>query len=168
MEFEALYGSFSGRLHGWALRRCAIAADAEDFVQDAFLAIYCSLPGVRGESALDAWVFGVARNVWRVQARARARAKRSAPRVPLDDVDPDALLDPRTPADELEEQRALERVECAGRSLLGERDWERLVEYSLDRTDLGALEAETGLSRVALKSRISRQRRELRDAASPA
>ena len=164
MEFEAVYGSFWGRLHGWALRRCTVPADAEDLVQDAFLAIYCSLPGFRGESPLDAWVFGVARNVWRVQARARARSKRSAPRVPLDEVDPDLLIDPRTPADEVEDGATLARVERTGRSVLGERDWERLVDYALERTDLGTLEMETGLSRDAIKSRISRQRRELREA----
>jgi RNA polymerase sigma-70 factor, ECF subfamily len=166
MEFESLYGSFSRRLHGWALRRCAIPADADDFVQDTFVAIFCSLPGFRGESAVDAWVFGVARNVWRAQAKARARAKRAAPRIPLDEVDPDLLLDPRTPADALEEGERLSLVERTGRELLGAHDWDRLVDYALERTDLGALEAETGLSRVALKSRISRHRCEVRGAVS--
>ena len=76
MEFEALYGRYARRLHGWAFRRTRAAADADDLIQDAFLAIHLSLPGFRGESDLDAWVFGVARNVWRVQTRAAGRLDR--------------------------------------------------------------------------------------------
>jgi len=164
MEFEALYGSYAQRLRGWALRRTAGPADAEDLTQDAFLAIYCSLPGLRGEAGLDAWVFGVARNVWRGQLRARARRKRAAPRISLDDVAPEELVDPRTPSDAVELGRALERLDAEARRQLGPETWECLVDYALERTDLDALEAATGFSREALKSRLSRARRRLQQA----
>ena len=164
MEFELLYERFARRLHGWALRRTSGTADAEDLIQDTFLAIHCSLSGYRGESELDAWVFGVARNVWRVQARARARLKRAATRIPLDEVPAWELVDERTPAHWLEVARAFAQVEAQGRAQLGAHDWGRLVDYSIEDTDLEALTRETGLTREALKSRISRARRRIYEA----
>ena len=164
MEFDLLYDRFARRLHGWALRRTAVRADAEDLIQDTFLAIHGSLSSFRGESDLDAWVFGVARNVWRVQARARARLKRAATRVSLDDVPDRELVDERTPVYWLELSRALSQVEAEGRAQLGADDWTLLVDYSTRDTDLDALIGESGLSRQALKSRISRARRRLYDA----
>jgi RNA polymerase sigma-70 factor (ECF subfamily) len=164
MDFETLYERFSRRLHGWAQRRTTGRAEAEDLTQDTFLAIHCSLAGYRGEADLDAWVFGVARNVWRVQARARARHKRAAPRVALEDAPPSALRDERTPADRLFATRALAQVRRAAQAELDPAQWEQLLAYSLERTDLDRLVAETGLSRDALKSRISRARRRLLNA----
>jgi RNA polymerase sigma factor (sigma-70 family) len=161
MEFTSLYDRYARRLHGWAARRTRGSADADDLLQEAFLAIHLSLPTFRGESDLDAWVFGVARNVWRVQLRASGRMKRSGIRVDLDALAPDDLVDPRTPADALDEARALRQVESRGREQLGEAEWTRLVDYAFERTGLDELELETGLSRDALKSRISRTRRRL-------
>jgi RNA polymerase sigma-70 factor (ECF subfamily) len=161
MEFESLYDRYARRLLGWASRRTRGSADADDLLQDAFLAIHLSLPTFRGESDLDAWVFGVARNVWRVQLRAAGRMKRSGIRVHVDEIVPGDLVDPRTPADALDEARALRQVASLGREQLGDAEWERLVDYSFERTDLDELELETGLSRDALKSRISRTRRRL-------
>lgn len=164
MEFDTLYDRYARRLLAWAVRRTQIPADAEDLIQDTFLAIHLSLPGFRGESELDAWVFGVARNVWRVQARARARMKRAAPRVSLDDAPPGELVEPRTPFDAVRDERALRQVDAQARDQLGDQEWARLLDYAFERTDLDALEYETGLSRDALKSRISRTRRRLFEA----
>jgi len=166
MDFDMLYERFSRRLHGWALRRTAGPADAEDLTQDAFLAIYCSLSGYRGESDLDAWVFGVARNVWRRQARAGARLKRAALRIPLEEAAPWELADERTPAEQLWLRRALHQVDSAAQSELDSTEWAQLLDYSLERTDRELLAARTGVSREALKSRISRSRRRLLDACS--
>jgi RNA polymerase sigma-70 factor, ECF subfamily len=164
MEFEVLYDRYARRLHGWATRRIPAHVDAEDLVQDAFVEIFRSLGRYRGESELDAWVFGVARNVWRVQARARARRKRNAPRISLDELDDGALADDRSPLDELDAARALARVDAAGLRHLGASEWTQLVDYALERTDLDDLVRKTGLTRSALKSRLSRARRRLHDA----
>ncbi len=163
MEFEALYDRYARRLLGWAVRRTALS-DAEDLIQEALLAIHRSLPEYRGESGLDAWVFGVARNVWRVRARDRARLKRAAPTVPLDEVAASELLDPRTPADILHAGRSLARVVEQGIAQLGPAEWNRLLEYSLEYTTLDELVRETGVSREAWKSRISRARGRLLEA----
>jgi RNA polymerase sigma factor (sigma-70 family) len=164
MEFEALYRRYARRLLSWASRRTRAPADAEDLAQDALLALYCSLPTYRGESGLDAFVFGVARNVWRVQARAGARLKRDGPRISLEEADPGELREERGPADELDARLSLERLAEEGPARLGAEAWAHLVEYALEVTDLEALERETGVSRAALKSRIARARRRLLEA----
>ena len=112
---------------------------------------------MRGSSAC-------ARNVWRVQLRAAGRMKRSGIRVALDDLAAGDLVDPRTPADALDEARALRQVESRGLEQLGEAEWVRFVDYAFERTGLDDLELATGLSRDALKSRISRTRQRLYDA----
>jgi RNA polymerase sigma-70 factor, ECF subfamily len=161
VDVENLYERYQQRLLGWAARRTSGAEDAEDLIQDTFLAIHVSLPRYRGESDVEAWVFGVARNTWRVAARARARMKRAAPRISLDEAEPSALSCGHTPEDSLEAGRAFARLSAEGSAALGAADWERLVAYALELTDLDELEEETGLSRVALKSRLSRSRRRL-------
>ena len=161
MDLETLYERYQRRLLGWAARRTSGAEDAEDLIQDTFLAIHVSLPRYRGESDVEAWVFGVARNTWRAAARARARLKRAASRISIDEAAPSELICGSTPEDALETGWALARVSAEGSAAVGEADWERLVAYALELTDLDELEEETGLSRVALKSRLSRSRRRL-------
>jgi RNA polymerase sigma-70 factor (ECF subfamily) len=163
MKFESLYEGYQRRLYGWASRRTRRPADAEDLVQDAFLAMHLSLPRRRRESELDAWVFGVARNVWRVQLRASARRKRRAPLVPLDEVASE-LVERRTAFDVVQAERALRDTEARGRDAVGDAQWDELVDYTLERTDLDALARATGLSRDALKSRLSRARRRVSEA----
>jgi RNA polymerase sigma-70 factor, ECF subfamily len=163
VDFETLYEHYQKRLLGWAARRTSGTEDAEDLIQDTFLAIHLSMPQFRGESDLEAWVFGVARNVWRVGARARSRMKRSAPRVPFEEAGPKELALEATPEDSVGVGRALARVTEGGSAAIGETDWNRLVSYALELTDLDQLAEETGLSRVALKSRLSRSRRRLQE-----
>jgi RNA polymerase sigma-70 factor (ECF subfamily) len=164
VDFETLYQRYQHRLRGWAARRTSGAEDAEDLIQDTFLAIHLSLPRFRGDGDVEAWVFGVARNVWRVAARARGRMKRAAPRIPLDEAPSTELCFEYTPEDAVEAGRRLARVSTAGGEALGEDEWRRLLAYALELTDLDELEQETGLSRVALKSRLSRSRRRLQEA----
>lgn len=164
MDFETLYDHYQLRLRGWAARRTSGAQDAEDLIQDTFLEIHLSLPRYRGEGDLDDWVFGVARNVWRGAARARARMKRAAPRIAIDEAEPLELSCRLSAEDALDTGRALARVTAGGSGALGEVEWHRLVAYALEQTDLDELEQQTGLSRVALKSRLSRSRRRLQQA----
>jgi hypothetical protein len=60
--------------------------------------------------------------------------------------------------------RAVARQTGAGGAAIGQAEWDRLVAYALELTDLDELEQQTGLTRVALKSRLSRSRRRLQQA----
>jgi hypothetical protein len=86
--------------------------------------------------------------------------------VSLDELAPGELADARTPADSLAVARALAQVEAVGQAQLGAAEWARLLDYALGRTDLDELVQLTGLSRDAVKSRLSRSRRRLLEACS--
>jgi RNA polymerase sigma-70 factor (ECF subfamily) len=61
--FEEVYRSHSRRLYGVALRMLGNPADAEDMLQDIFLAAHRKLDSFRGESALGTWLYRLAVNL---------------------------------------------------------------------------------------------------------
>jgi RNA polymerase sigma-70 factor, ECF subfamily len=61
--FEEVYRSHSRRLYGLALRMLGNPADAEDMLQDIFLAAHRKLDSFRGESALGTWLYRLAVNL---------------------------------------------------------------------------------------------------------
>src|SRR5258708_35469539 len=60
--FEELYRAHSGRIFSLAVRMLGNASDAEDQLQDIFLAAYRKLDSFRGESALGTWLYRLAMN----------------------------------------------------------------------------------------------------------
>ena len=61
--FEELYRTHAGRLYGVAFRIVGNAADAEDLLQEIFLAAHRKLDSFRGESALGTWLYRLAVNL---------------------------------------------------------------------------------------------------------
>ena len=61
--FEELYRAHAGRLYGVAFRMLGNAADAEDLLQEIFLAAHRKLDSFRGESALGTWLYRLAVNL---------------------------------------------------------------------------------------------------------
>lgn len=60
--FEEIYRAHSGKLYGLVLRMVGNPADAEDLLQDIFLAAHRKLEGFRGDSALGTWLYRLAMN----------------------------------------------------------------------------------------------------------
>src|SRR5688500_609647 len=60
--FEEIYRAHSGKLYGLILRMVGNPADAEDLLQEVFLAAHRKLEGFRGESALGTWLYRLASN----------------------------------------------------------------------------------------------------------
>jgi RNA polymerase sigma-70 factor (ECF subfamily) len=60
--FEELYRAHSGKLFSLVLRMVGNPTDAEDLLQDIFLAAHRKLEGFRGESALGTWLYRLAMN----------------------------------------------------------------------------------------------------------
>jgi hypothetical protein len=81
--------------------------------------------------------------------------------VPLDEVAPWELVDPRTPADSVLAGDALARLEREARSELGPGEWGILLAYALERGRADAPQKGPALSAVALRSRVARARRRL-------
>ncbi|MCC2669812.1 MAG: polymerase, sigma-24 subunit, subfamily [Armatimonadetes bacterium] len=71
--FDALYRSFGARVLGFALRLSENRAEAEDLVQEVFIAAYGARTSYRGRSRLLTWLLGIAARRWRDRCRYDAR-----------------------------------------------------------------------------------------------
>ena len=70
--FEAIYRAHSGRLYSVACRVLGNPTDAEDMLQEIFLAAHRKLETFRGESALGTWLYRLAMNLCLDHLRSRA------------------------------------------------------------------------------------------------
>ena len=69
--FEELYRTHAGRLYSVAFRLLGNTADAEDLLQEIFLAAHRKLDTFRGESALGTWLYRLATNLCLDHLRSR-------------------------------------------------------------------------------------------------
>jgi RNA polymerase sigma-70 factor (ECF subfamily) len=60
--FEELYKTHAPRLYSLVFRMVGSTADADDLLQDVFLAAHRKLDSFRGESALGTWLYRLATN----------------------------------------------------------------------------------------------------------
>jgi RNA polymerase sigma-70 factor (ECF subfamily) len=86
--FEELYRLHAGRLYSVALRLVGNPADAEDLLQEVFLAAHRKLDTFRGESALGTWLYRLATNLCLDHLRSRSGRSRQV----TDALDDDAGL----------------------------------------------------------------------------
>ena len=70
--FEEVYRAHAGRLYSVACRMLGNPADAEDLLQEIFLAAHRKLDSFRGESALGTWLYRLATNLCLDYLRSRA------------------------------------------------------------------------------------------------
>jgi RNA polymerase sigma-70 factor (ECF subfamily) len=70
--FEAIYRTHSGRLYSVVFRMLGNRADAEDLLQEVFLAAHRKLDSFRGDSALGTWLYRLATNLCLDHLRSRA------------------------------------------------------------------------------------------------
>jgi RNA polymerase sigma-70 factor (ECF subfamily) len=70
--FEEIYRTHAGRLYSVACRLVGNPADADDLLQDIFLAAHRKLDSFRGESALGTWLYRLATNLCLDHLRSKA------------------------------------------------------------------------------------------------
>jgi len=70
--FETIYRTHSGRLYSVACRVLGNPTDAEDLLQEIFLAAHRKLESFRGDSALGTWLYRLAMNLCLDHLRSRA------------------------------------------------------------------------------------------------
>ena len=136
-------------------------ADADDMAQEAFVRVWRSLPGFRGESAFRTWLYGIAMNVVRTHRGRRSKLRSlfwSAPAEgefgPLEHVrDRDAGV----------EQKIMMRdgIDRALRSLPGELR-EALVLRDIQGLEYREIADALGVPIGTVESRIFRARQRLR------
>ncbi|GLY42178.1 DNA-directed RNA polymerase sigma-70 factor [Amycolatopsis sp. NBRC 101858] len=165
--FGALVRQHTPRMYRVALRITGSAAEAEDVVQDSWLAAWRSLASFRHESAVSTWLYRVVTN------SALALLRRRRPTISLDAPEPDgqstldsALLAGAVPgpegrvvrAEEVDAVlRAIGRLEVSQRVPLVLRELEGLsyeeVAEVLD-VNVGALRSRLHRARVALLAEL--------------
>lgn len=96
--FEVLLQRHGPALHRYALRACATAADAEDVVQETFVAAWRGLSRWDGRASVKTWLFAIA-------ARKVADTGRRRHAVPIDDQ----LLEPIPSEESGPDEQASER-----------------------------------------------------------
>ena len=70
--FEEVYRAHSGRLYSVACRMLGNTADAEDLLQEIFLAAHRKLDTYRGDAALGTWLYRLATNLCLDHLRSRS------------------------------------------------------------------------------------------------
>ena len=83
-DFHGLYKQYNRRLYNFFANRGCCREESRDLVQETFLTAYHKRGSYRGDSPPAAWLFGIARNLWRRNARDSKRLKRDAQLVSLD------------------------------------------------------------------------------------
>lgn len=81
--FELLMRRHNQRLYRVARALLRDAAEAEDALQDAYIAAYQSLAGFRGEASLATWLTRVVSNQCLARLRRQARRNNIVPMVPM-------------------------------------------------------------------------------------
>jgi RNA polymerase sigma-70 factor (ECF subfamily) len=167
--FEILVSRHEGRVYRLAYRLTGSDADAQDVLQDAFLAAYRGLASFRGAARFSTWLHRIATNA----ALAHRRARRRRPTEPLEEFLPrfdedgqhaleaaelrvasraEALLDGKLLAEQA--QAALERLPDLYREAFVLRDLEEL-----DTSEVGEL---LGVDAATVRQRVHRARLMLR------
>src|SRR5438105_3027296 len=153
--FERIVEEYSDRVYGIALRITGDDAEAQDAMQETFLAIFRGLGSYRGQAAFSTWVYRIAVNAALQTRRRRPRTDEQLVDTGYDDlvvVDWSHQVDAEAERHELAE--ALER----GIRLLP--DEYQVVVILRDVEGLSAAEAAAVLQigEAALKSRLHRGR----------
>ena len=77
--FDAVFRAMRARLFGLCLHLTHDRAEAEDALQDTFLAVHRALPQFRGDARLSTWIWRIA-----IRAALAVRARRGPSAEPLD------------------------------------------------------------------------------------
>jgi RNA polymerase sigma-70 factor (ECF subfamily) len=107
--FAALYQRWSLRVRRFALARLGDPDEADDVVQEVFVALLRCLPAYQGRSRFGTWLLGIAHHVI---CRSLRRARRSV-RVPLAEIEetaPCALASGERQLDALRALRSLAEI----------------------------------------------------------
>ncbi|MSP59440.1 MAG: sigma-70 family RNA polymerase sigma factor [Myxococcales bacterium] len=145
------------RVRAVAFRLTRSDADADDVVQDTFIAVLEKLDTFRGESAFGSWVYRVAANFALMRLRAAA-ARRNQP---LDETNEPASLAARVD-DLCDARRRLDDVARAAARLKRPAS-EVIALRAVEGLDTAQVAAKLGVSEDVIKVRLHRARASLCD-----
>ncbi|MFP2926916.1 RNA polymerase sigma factor [Pyxidicoccus sp. 3LG] len=158
---EALLARHEKQVYRFGLRMCGSEEDAKEVLQETLLAAFRGLQAFRGDAALSTWLFQVARTHCVRLRRQRVGAPEefqpldspAVARVPAEEAAPDMVSHARQVGEVL--RAAILALPESQREVLILRDVEGLTAEEAARV--------VGIEVRALKSRLHRARRQLRE-----
>jgi RNA polymerase sigma-70 factor (ECF subfamily) len=152
-DTATLYRDYSGKVNRWATRLARSSIDADDIVQEVFLAAHRLLPSIDHVRSPAGWLLKITQNIARHLWRSRARsAVREA------SCDPGMLPSPTpSPLEHLERRRAVEQLDQAVAGL-DPRYRQVYLLCEIKRMPCAKVAALTGLSAETLRVQRFRAR----------
>jgi len=159
---EKLLGSIAPSIQRFGIRMCRNEEDAQDVLQDALLSIANHLNEFEGRSSFSSWAFTLARSA----CSRKRRGLKNQPHLPLEDS-PEAAVVLPSPEQQVADREIAAALNAALDAL---PEMYREVILLRDVEDMTAPEAAEvlGITVEAVKSRLHRARRSLRDSLRPA
>jgi RNA polymerase sigma-70 factor (ECF subfamily) len=159
---DALLRQYQPQVYRFGMKMCRDPEAARDILQDTLLAAARTLAGFRAESSLSTWLFTIARSFCIKKRRRRA----SAPRVVSLEAEPASVRAVADRAADPERRLADHEVAVALDAAIDALDPQ--YREALVLRDVEGLSAEdtarvTGVTVAAIKSRLHRARRSVRD-----
>ncbi|HEX9892255.1 MAG TPA: RNA polymerase sigma factor [Actinomycetota bacterium] len=156
--FEELVERTRGRVYSLAFRLVRDPHEAEDVSQEAYVRVFRGLPGFRQEARFETWLHRVVTNTAFTHLKRRGRFGDVLAEGQVDAAervaDPDAPMEQALDRDEL--KRALDGLSPGLRVVTVLKDV-----YGLPVRDIAA---EIGISEAAVKVRLHRARKKLKEA----
>jgi RNA polymerase sigma-70 factor (ECF subfamily) len=153
--FEELVERTHRQVYTLAYRLVGDRQEAEDVVQEAYLRVYRSLRGFRGDARFETWLYRIASNTAMTHLKRRGRFGELLPEG--DDVrllEPE-VREPEEPPERDEVKRALMALPVTQRTVVVLKDV-----YGFSCQEIGE---QIGISEGAVKVRLHRARRRLKD-----
>ena len=157
-RFEAAYRELYEPICGYTLRRVRDPEDAAEAIAETFVTLWRRFDRCPQGEQLRPWLYGVARRVIANQRRGERRRTALGERL-VENFDP-AVLEPTVgPEDPTALAQAFAGLSESDRELLSLVAWEGLSR--------GEIAVALGTSRAAVRLRLHRARKRLRDALAP-
>lgn len=160
--FHVVYDRYFPRVFGYVQRRVGNRADAEETVQEVFLAVFSSLRSYRREAVFAAWVLGIARHTV-----ANRFKRKTHPTVSLEgSEEPNAasaalptLRREPTPLENFECDERIERLAAAARTDLTPEQRQLFELHHLRHRPIQEIAQALRKSEDAVKSNLYRARK---------
>jgi RNA polymerase sigma factor (sigma-70 family) len=150
--FDELYASYERRIFGFLYRLSGRRDLADDLFQECWMRVARHAPSLREDTDLTAWLFTVARNLYRSHQRYAIFDRLRARELPTQEI--------ATPEREVAARQALLQLERALSSLTP-TSREILLLVGVEHLEPSQAAVVLGLSAEAARQRLSRARREL-------
>jgi RNA polymerase sigma-70 factor, ECF subfamily len=155
---EELYRRHAPRVLGLARRMVGAADDAEDALQDVFMAVFRKLESFRGESSLATWIYRLAMNVCLDRLRSRgSRERKVTDAFDVDDAEHVTAPAPAgrlSPGAQIDLERAIAALPDAARAAFLLHDVE-----GFDHREVGSI---LGIAEGTSKSQVHKARLRIR------